>query len=187
MCTKILWNVRNIIAENEIDKILFNSITDHLIEVFDVDTSIQRLDSVHIQSNMRHLGRIRIIATSIKGFITNLKRQYPDQYERISDELAKCYKNDNALSIFSLVKPSESSKTLDRVAKDLFTLCQMFKDNDSVLKMSSFSTLLRVLREQCDIVDNEDADEYCELYQRVKDAHQGKGAKITQDDFEKKI
>ena len=34
---------------------------------------------------------------------------------------------------------------------------------------------------------NENADEYCELYQRVKDAHQGKGAKITQDDFEKKI
>jgi len=159
MCTKTLWNVRNIIAENEIDKILFNSITDHLIEVFDVNTSNQRLDSVHIQSNMRHLGRIRIIATSIKGFITNLKRQHPDQYEKISDELAKCYKNDNALSIFSLVKPSESSKTLDRVAKDLFTLCQMFKDNDSVLKMSSFSTLLRVLREQCDIVDNEDADE----------------------------
>ena len=34
---------------------------------------------------------------------------------------------------------------------------------------------------------NEDANEYCDLYQRVKDAHQGKGAKITQDDFKKKI
>jgi len=159
MCTKTLWNARNVIAENKIDEILFNSITDHLIEVFDVDTSNQRLDSVHIQSNMRHLGRIRIIATSIKGFIVNLKRQHPDQYEKISDELAGCYKNDNALSIFSLVKPSESSKTLDQVSKDLFTLCQMFKDNDSILKMSSFSTLLRVLKEQCDVVDSEDAVE----------------------------
>jgi 2-oxoglutarate ferredoxin oxidoreductase subunit beta len=32
-----------------------------------------------------------------------------------------------------------------------------------------------------------EANEYCEMYERVKAAHQGKGAKITQDDFEKKI
>lgn len=32
-----------------------------------------------------------------------------------------------------------------------------------------------------------EAAEYCDLYQMVKDAHQGKRAKITQDDFEKKI
>lgn len=29
--------------------------------------------------------------------------------------------------------------------------------------------------------------EYCDMYQDIKDAHQGKRAKITQDDFEKKI
>ena len=34
---------------------------------------------------------------------------------------------------------------------------------------------------------NEEADEYCELYGRIIAAHQGTGAKITQDDFEKKI
>jgi len=31
------------------------------------------------------------------------------------------------------------------------------------------------------------ANEYCESYQKVKDAHQGKRGKITSDDFEKKI
>lgn len=29
--------------------------------------------------------------------------------------------------------------------------------------------------------------EYCDMYQDIKDAHQGKRAKITQDDFSKKI
>ena len=29
--------------------------------------------------------------------------------------------------------------------------------------------------------------EYCDMYQDVKDAHQGKRAKITQNDFAKKI
>ena len=31
------------------------------------------------------------------------------------------------------------------------------------------------------------AREYCDMYQEIKDAHQGKRAKITQDDFSKKI
>jgi len=34
---------------------------------------------------------------------------------------------------------------------------------------------------------DEDALEYCDAYEMVKEAHQGKRGKITQDDFEKKI
>ena len=58
-------------AENKIDEILFNSITDHLIEVFDVDTSNQLLDSVHIQSNMRYLGRTWPLDTFCKIQLDN--------------------------------------------------------------------------------------------------------------------
>jgi len=34
---------------------------------------------------------------------------------------------------------------------------------------------------------NTEAREYCDMYQEIKDVHQGKRAKITQDDFAKKI
>jgi len=34
---------------------------------------------------------------------------------------------------------------------------------------------------------NTEAREYCDMYQEIKDAHQGKRGKITQDDFAKKI
>jgi len=34
---------------------------------------------------------------------------------------------------------------------------------------------------------NTEVREYCDMYQDIKDVHQGKRAKITQDDFEKKI
>jgi len=153
ICLKTLWNARNIVAENNIDEILFKDITDHLIESFDVDTCNQRIDSVHIQSNMRHLGRIRIIASTIKKFIVNLKRQQPELYKDISEEVRNRYKSDNALSIFSLVKPSESHKTLDQVSRDLFDLCQCFKDNNLIQEMTSYGLMLRVLGEQCDIAD----------------------------------
>ena len=35
--------------------------------------------------------------------------------------------------------------------------------------------------------DDKEADEYCDMYQQIKDVHQGKRAKITQDEFDKKI
>jgi 2-oxoglutarate ferredoxin oxidoreductase subunit beta len=34
---------------------------------------------------------------------------------------------------------------------------------------------------------DQEADEYCEMYKEIQAAHQGKRGKITQDDFEKKI
>ena len=35
--------------------------------------------------------------------------------------------------------------------------------------------------------EDKEADEYCDMYQKIKDVHQGKRAKITQNDFDKKI
>jgi 2-oxoglutarate ferredoxin oxidoreductase subunit beta len=35
--------------------------------------------------------------------------------------------------------------------------------------------------------EDTEAREYCEMYEEIKAVHQGKRAKITQDDFEKKI
>jgi 2-oxoglutarate ferredoxin oxidoreductase subunit beta len=34
---------------------------------------------------------------------------------------------------------------------------------------------------------NTEAREYCDMYKEIQDVHQGKRAKITQDDFAKKI
>ena len=154
LCLKTLWNARKIVYENEIDKILFEDITDHLIKIFDVDTSKQRIDSVHIQSNMRKLGRIRIIAAAIKKFIVNLKRHHPGLYGNLPEDFKDRYKNDNALSIFSLVKPSESHKTLAQLSQDLFDLSQRFKDNDQIKAMSTYTCMLRILEEQCDLGEN---------------------------------
>lgn len=151
---KTLWTIRKIVFENEIDTILFQKITDNLIKVFNVNTDNQRLDSVHIQSNMRKLGRIRIIASTIKKFVVNLKRHHSDEYSKIEEETRNRYKNDNALSIFSLVKPTESHKTLTQVSQDLFNLCQLFKGHNEINAMTSYGAMLRVLREQCNIEDN---------------------------------
>ena len=64
-CEKSLWNMRKLIIEHSIYDAIFDSITEQLAKVCKVDTSKQRLDSVHIKSNMRHLGRIGLFTSTI--------------------------------------------------------------------------------------------------------------------------
>ena len=159
MCPKTLWSMRNTVIEGELYDISFEAITEKLSRVFNVDTDKQRIDSVHIKSNMKRLGRINIFATTIRKFLTNLKRNYKDLYDNIDEELTSKYISDKAFQCFSMVKPSESTKTLNSVSADLFDFCEMFKTSPQVKQMTSFKLMKRVLNEQCNIVESEKGKE----------------------------
>lgn len=83
MSGKTLWNMRNIVVENGLDEVLFECITNKLASVFNVNTDTQRIDSVHIKSNMRRLGRIGIFASGINKFLVNLKRGHEDIFSTV--------------------------------------------------------------------------------------------------------
>jgi hypothetical protein len=153
LCSKTLWTLRHVVAEKGLDRELFHATTETLAKVFGVDTSKQRIDSVHIRSNMRRLGRICIFSQSIHNFLINLKRQRRVIFETIEKELLDRYLTEKALGCFSLVKPSESEKTLETVSRDLFFLVQCFRENKQVKSMTTFDVLLRVLKDQCAVTD----------------------------------
>jgi hypothetical protein len=151
LCAKTLWNLRDLVIENHLDEILFECSAEVLAKVFNVDTSVQRMDSVHIKSNMRRLGRIGIFVKSIHAFLINLKRQHQELFGALAQDLVERYLQDKALSCFSLIKPSEAQKTLETVSGDLFHLVQRFADHAQVSSMYSYATLVRVLKEHCEI------------------------------------
>lgn len=155
MSPKTLWNLRKIVADNELDSTIFNQTTDTLAKVFRVDISKQRLDSVHIRSNMRSLGRIRIFAVTIRTFLVNLKRHHKEFFKTIDERFIDRYLTRDASSCFSLVKPSESTKTLKMVSSDLFELVHVFKDNTDIVSMNSYKLMERVLKEQCIITQTD--------------------------------
>ena len=125
---KTLWSWRQVLIEHQLDQLMFDNISEKLAKVFHVDTSNQRIDSVHIRSNMRRLGRIGIFSQTIHKFLINLKRHHANLFETVSDPLIERYLSQKALSAFSLVKPSESAKTLKIVSTDLYDLIEQFKD-----------------------------------------------------------
>ena len=159
ICPKTLWNMRMIVAENGLERILFNAGTLKLAEAFNVDPGKQRIDSVHIQSNMRKLGRITIFSNTIHKFVKNLKRQHPVLFATIDDELVERYLTEKALSCFAMVKPSKSQNTLNQVSADLYRLVQQFQDNQKVQSMHSFTLLQRILDEQCTVSLSDDGVE----------------------------
>ena len=154
-CPKTMWNIHELVSKKNLADVIFNSVTNKLAERFNVDTDNQRIDSVHIKSNMKRLGRIRIFSNTITSFLNNLKRKYKEQYEQIDNCLIDRYLSISKSSYFSNVKPSESQKTLTLVADDLFNLTQQFKSNKDVKRMNSFKALQRVLAEQCNVSDTD--------------------------------
>ena len=158
-CSKTIFNLRKVVVDNELADDLFDKITGKLAEVFGVDTSKQRIDSVHIKSNMRRLGRIGIFSKSINKFLVNLKRQHRQLFDALDEELVAKYFTKKALGCFSFVKPSESAKTLSAVAADLFELVRRFADDKNVTNMSSYKLLARVLDEQCEVAEADGDDE----------------------------
>jgi len=154
MCPKTLWNMRSIVIENRLDAVLFESITDKLATVFKVNT--QRIDSVHIKSNMCRLGRIGIFASGINKFLINLERGHNDIFLTVDQDLIDRYLSEKALACFSMVKPSDYQKTLASVSTDLFDLVQQFKDCSEVTAMHSYKLLERILKEQCNLNVSDD-------------------------------
>ena len=155
VCPRTLWTMRGILTKKKLDTVLFSQITDKLARVFSVDTRNQRLDSVHIESNMRHLGRIGIFVRAIRAFLVNLKRHHRELFESLDGSFSDRYLTRKGQGVFSMPKPSESEKTLEKVAFDLFDLVRRFAGDEKVAAMSSYKIMSRVLSDQCTVESTE--------------------------------
>jgi len=146
---KTLWTMRKLVTDEKLDGALFEDITSRLAKVFEVKTDLQRLDSVHVKSNMRRLGRLKLFQNVIRTFLTNLKRRQLTLFSELESGLTDRYLSERAPGCFSMVKPSEAQAKLAEAASDLGVLAERFRDRAETRKMSSFKMLLRVFYEQC--------------------------------------
>jgi hypothetical protein len=63
------------------------------------------------------------------------------------------YLRHSSESVFSMVKPSESGKTLSCLGEDLFFLARRFREEQAVSEMTSNRLLCHCLAEQCMVED----------------------------------
>jgi hypothetical protein len=146
---KTLWNMRELLIERDLYQVIFEEVVTKLADVFKVDVAKQRFDSVHIYSNMRHLGRLGLFVKTTKKFLVNLKRNHKDLYDSLETAITDRYMTKQGDAVFSMVKPSESINTLATLANDVFTLVERFRGNEPITGMTSYQLLARLLKEQC--------------------------------------
>jgi hypothetical protein len=164
MAERTLREYRRVVVEEGLDSYLFEQLTDELTAAFGVDTSRQRIDSTHIRSYMRHLGRVSLFASVIKKFLTNLKRKHKELFtNQVPSELSERYLGKGKSSCFPQVKPSEAHKSLEVVSADLLFLAERFKDHQEVCRLHSFHLLERVLKEQCILSKDKDGEKKVEV------------------------
>lgn len=154
---KSLWTMRDLLSSEKAYNDIFAITLKRLAKIFKVDFNKQRIDSVHIQSNMRHLGRIGLFVKTIKNFLNNLKRQHRILFDQLDKDIAERYLSKNTESLFASVKPSDSNHTLDQMASDLHSLTERFSPIAVVENMSTFKQLVRLFKEQCIVAEDENS------------------------------
>ncbi len=151
---KSIWTMRSFMSTDETYNKIFDKTLQTLTRLFKTDLNKQRMDSVHVKSNMRNLGRIGLFAKTIKKFLVNLKRQHRNLFDQLDNSLTERYLGKKEGSLFAMVKPSESSRTLSQLAEDVFILIRYFASETPIHDMSSFKLLVRLFEEQCIVADD---------------------------------
>lgn len=151
---KSLWTMRDLMSTDESYNEIFDTALQTLTKLFQADLTKQRMDSVHVKSNMRNLGRIGLFVRTIKKFLNNLKRHHQGLFDQLEESLTQRYLSKTQESLFAMVKPSESTRTLDQLAADVFALTRHFAAETSVHDMTSFKLLVRLFEEQCTVEDD---------------------------------
>ena len=155
---KTLWTMRDHLASDASYAEIFDASLGILAKLLKADMNKQRMDSVHVKSNMRNLGRIGLFTKTIKKFLVNLKRHHREHFDQLDTELTQRYLSKSQASLFAMVKPTESTRTLDQLAADVLLLTERFAAVDEVSTMQSFKLLSRLFAEQCVIEEDTTAD-----------------------------
>lgn len=154
MCERTLRKFRE--KAVGIEEELFAIASDGLVVAGGVEVGRQRMDSVHVKSNMKRLGRLRLVGRTLQAFLKNLRRKDKGAYDGVGEEVRKRYVElPRGEEIFSRVKPSETEVTLTQAAQDLKDLVDQFAGEEAIEKMTSYRAMQRVLGEQCRVVEEE--------------------------------
>ena len=154
---RTLRTYRALVVEKEIDVLLFESLTDVLLDKFKIHVEKQRLDSTHIHSDMRRLSRLGVFRRTLMKFFKVMQHDHSRLLKKmVKEELRQRYL-DKENGYFAQVKPSESKAVLQQVAEDLLTVVETFRRHPKIRHLPAFHLLERVLQEQCEVQGADEA------------------------------
>lgn len=154
MCERTLERYRALFLEDENADQVMQVVTDRLIELLEIDIRKQRLDSTHVFSNMASFGRTRLMAVTIKRFLTQVKRHHGTDFAALPAELRQRYAPSPAQLLAKESKDAEGrAKSRQQVAEDMRDLINRFADHTGLRDRPSYQALVTIFTQQCEIVE----------------------------------
>lgn len=119
------------------------SLSDKLAKIMKIDRSLRRMDSMMIDSNIKHMSRLELLYHCAARMVQVLKKQNVDLPEQLQHYLNK--EDENLVIYYN--KSEDTSSKIEKVLSDasiLITLCAGGQYDE----INEYQLLLRVLNEQ---------------------------------------
>jgi hypothetical protein len=149
-------NYRQLLRENEMAQDIFEKVTGEIIREMGLSIKKQRLDSTHIFSDMARFGRLKLLAVTVKRFLTQLKRHALPSYQALPEELRERYEASES-RLFGMGSKAKRpyAESIQEVARDIAELISRFTDDESMGSRASFKALTRAFSEHCEVTEGE--------------------------------
>ena len=152
MSLRTLWSTRQRVIETGLDEVIFDRIVCRIKDLFEIEGKRQRIDSVHVRSDMRRLNRMQLMGRAIMMFLRRLKRERPVEAGKVKRRLLDKYLPEKGSEVFSLLKPSQTRGKLGKVANEMHRILKMFGSRKEISEWEEYRMMKRVFEEQCKIV-----------------------------------
>jgi hypothetical protein len=152
LCPRTVDNYRRLLRESGVAQEVFETVTASLLRELGVEIKKQRLDSTHVLSNMAKFGRLRLLATTVKRFLVQLKKRHLAEFEALPEVLRERYFAAESRLFGSGTKHAQDyQESIQQAGEDIGELIARLSENEALNHWPSYLMLERVFREQCEI------------------------------------
>lgn len=121
---------------------VFDELVANFIEVADLDTDIQRMDSTMVKANIKHLSRIQLMRKVLSNLVKELSEH---KRNKIHKNILKVLDDD---SFRSYLNNFDKEEIRDSLLGKLNSLMLLFKNDNEMNDTKAYHQLCRVVKEQ---------------------------------------
>ncbi len=153
---KTLHNFRVRLMQHDGGRLAFQETTDRIIQALGIRTGKQRLDSIHIMSNIATLTRLGLFCETMRLFLWALRWEHPELRPGVPEGLLGRYlKEEDEATHYEDARTGEGRRRLSVCARDLYRLVDRFHGTTAA-QLEEYRLLERLLREQCHVGKHQD-------------------------------
>ena len=154
LCRRTIERYIKLFRDDDMAQSIMHDVTAELVQLLELDVSKQRLDSTHIESNMAKFGRMKLMATTIRRFLVQVKRHDEGSYHALKKSIRERYEaSDQSIFGWKSLDDDGVNALRQSIAEDLAYLVERYRRNKEHNSRSTYLMLVKVFEQQCKVID----------------------------------